>query len=93
MFRLISKDAAGYLRRAESDFQGQIVVQRAYWEGEEKLSDEKRGEKAGGEAGGQAGGRKDFIEMSEVAESRGHAGNAGWFDMVRLEKVFVTAAS
>ena len=41
---LIFKDAAAFVRRTGQDFQYQLVIQRAYEEGEEELDDEEEGE-------------------------------------------------
>ena len=41
---LIFKDAAARIRRTGQDFQYQLVVQRAYEEGEEELLDDEDGE-------------------------------------------------
>ncbi|KAH6677225.1 VID27 cytoplasmic protein-domain-containing protein [Halenospora varia] len=43
---LIFKDAAARIRRTNQDFQYQLVVQRAYEEGEEELLDDENGEDA-----------------------------------------------
>lgn len=43
---LIFKDAAAYIRKTGQDFQYQLVIQRAYEEGEEELLEEEGGEDA-----------------------------------------------
>lgn len=53
---LIFKDAAASIRRTGQDFQYQLVVQRAYEEGEEELLDDEEGEDGVAEG---AGGEKD----------------------------------
>ena len=45
---LIFKDAAAYIRRTGQDFQYQLVVQRAYEEGEAELLEDEQGETAEG---------------------------------------------
>lgn len=52
---LIFKDAAAFIRRTGQDFQYQLVVQRAYEEGEAELLEEEEG----GEGTGEGGSDKD----------------------------------
>lgn len=58
---LIFKDAAATIRRTGQDFQYQLVVQRAYEEGEEELLDDEDGEDATAAALGGERDEKTFL--------------------------------
>lgn len=58
---LIFKDAAARIRRTGQDFQYQLVVQRAYEEGEEELLDDEDGEDANTAALAGDGDEKTFL--------------------------------
>ena len=63
---LIFKDAAAFIRRTGQDFQYQLVIQRAYEEGEAELLEEEEGSEGG------AGGVGDKDEKTFLLDEELH---------------------